>query len=74
MIAANGRVFIERRLAGSRAATRVVVATAQGSAFDGAVGVVVDAPNAWTLIVELGPRTVVPFGPTEVRIVGEETR
>lgn len=62
---------------GSRAATRVRVASPQGSAFDGRRGVVVrDVPGSTTIMVRLdnppgvrGPESTLPFGRGELAII-----
>lgn len=60
-----------------RYASRVRVATPQGSAYDGMRGLVIDRVgprDVETYIVQLSPRLALPFGRGELEAIDERSR
>lgn len=75
MITPDGHSIVSRRRVGERYATRVRIAAPQGSRYNGQRGVVVDIlETAGTLMVQLGPGLVLPFGFGEVEVIEERSR
>jgi hypothetical protein len=72
VITPRGQSVVSRRSVGERYATRVRIAAPQGSRYDGERGFVVDIVRD-TLLVQLRPGLVLPFGAGEVEVIEERS-